>query len=69
MKKISWNQLNDLWRNLRLTITAILFPALGLIFMAYYVCRPFREFVDRKLEKIFSKNDTTKQSFWKNHKD
>ena len=70
MKKISWNQLNELWRNGRLTLTAVIFPVIGFIIAFYYVCRPFREWVDKKLEKIFSKkNDTTKESFWRKKKD
>ena len=70
MKKISWNQLNELWRNGRLTLTAVIFPIIGFIIAFYYVCRPFRDWADKKLEKIFSKkNDTTKESFWRKKKD
>ena len=63
MKKISWNQANDLWRNLRLTITAILFPLLGGILLFYHVCRPFHNWVDVKLEKIFNKKKEKEENF------
>lgn len=64
MKKFSWNQFNELWRNGRLTLTAVIFPIVGFIIAFYYVCKPFRNWADGKLEKIFNKKkDTTDQSF------
>lgn len=53
--KISVNQMNDLWRNARLTVTTIVIPAVGFTLGAYTVCKPFREWADDKLEKIFHK--------------
>ena len=55
MKKVSMNQVNETWRNARLTITAIIFPAVGLLIGAYAICTPFRNWADEKLSKIFNK--------------
>lgn len=55
MNNFSWNQANETWRNVRLTITSIIFPGIGLLVLLYYVCNPFRRWVDEKLEKIFNK--------------
>lgn len=60
MKHFSMNQLNDFWRNGRLTITGIIFPIFGFILLFYYICRPFRNWVDGKLEKIFTKKKKDK---------
>lgn len=54
MKKLSWNQFNDLWRNGRLSITTIVLPIMAALFGFYYICAPFRKWVDRKIDKILN---------------
>ncbi len=55
MQNFSWNQANETWRNVRLTLTTIIFPVFGFVILLYYVCNPFRRWADEKLEKIFNK--------------
>ncbi len=54
MAKLSPNQVNDLWRNARLTITTIVLPAIGITGVAYMTCEPFHKFVDDKVDKILN---------------
>ncbi|MBP5596956.1 MAG: hypothetical protein J6Y02_16350 [Pseudobutyrivibrio sp.] len=53
--RITPNQINEFWRNARLTITSIIFPIFGLILLVYYICPPVRNWINAKLEKIFNK--------------
>jgi len=60
MQNFSWNQMNETWRNVRLTLTAVIFPVFGFVILLYTVCDPFKKWVNQKLEKIFNKKKEEK---------
>ena len=60
MKHMSTNQMNELWRNIRLTITSIIFPFGGIIFAIYCMCPPIHRLVDKEIQKAIDKIEERK---------
>ena len=55
MRRMSMNQLNEMWKNARLTVTTVLFPIFGIFAVLYTCCNPFHNYVDMKVEEFIEK--------------